>query len=387
MKKYLILLAFSLILGSNSFAQGIQFSKGGWKELKAMAAKENKLIFMDAYAEWCGPCKKMAKDVFTQKEVGDHFNARFINVKMDMEKGEGIGLSGEFGIQAYPTLLFINSDGKVVHRAVGYHTSDLLIDLAEAANDPSRNAGTITTRYDKGDRSPELLRNLAQTRYDAMDGTYVKIAEEYLATQKEWGTDANLEFIFKMVTDLDSKMADYLLDRKKLFEDKFGKETVVAKVDEIVQNTINHAETEADLKKVEDLYTKTYPERAGQMSGQLKMGYYAQREDWKNFARITEGQFKKYPPKDWMELNEMAWIIYETSNGKDELKYALGWAKQSVKMDANYANTDTVASLYYKLGKKRKALKNANKAIELAKAAGEDYSATEELVQKIKQKG
>ncbi|MBK8566997.1 MAG: thioredoxin family protein [Saprospiraceae bacterium] len=387
MKKYLILLAFSLILGSNSFAQGIQFSKGSWKELKAMAAKENKLIFMDAYAEWCGPCKKMAKDVFTQKEVGDHFNARFINVKMDMEKGEGIGLSGEFGIQAYPTLLFINSDGKVVHRAVGYHTSDLLIDLAEAANDPSRNAGTITTRYDKGDRSPELLRNLAQTRYDAMDGTYVKIAEEYLATQKEWGTDANLEFIFKMVTDLDSKMADYLLDRKKLFEDKFGKETVVAKVDEIVQNTINHAETEADLKKVEDLYTKTYPERAGQMSGQLKMGYYAQREDWKNFARITEGQFKKYPPKDWMELNEMAWIIYETSNGKDELKYALGWAKQSVKMDANYANTDTVASLYYKLGKKRKALKNANKAIELAKAAGEDYSATEELVQKIKQKG
>jgi thiol-disulfide isomerase/thioredoxin len=387
MKKYLILLTFSLILGSNTFAQGIQFSKGTWKELKAMAAKENKLIFMDAYAEWCGPCKKMAKDVFTLKEVGDHFNTRFINVKMDMEKGEGIGLSGDFGIQAYPTLLFINSDGKVVHRAVGYHTPDLLINLAEAANDPSRNAGTITDRYEKGDRSPELLRNLAQTRYDAMDGTYVKIAEEYLATQKEWGTDTNLEFIFNMVNDLDSKMADYLLDRKKLFEDKFGKEAVVAKVDEIVQNTINQAETEADLKKVEDLYAKTYPERAGQMSGQLKMGYYAQREDWKNFARITEEQFKKYPPKDWMELNEMAWIIYETSDGKDELKYALGWAKQSVKMDTNYANTDTVASLYYKLGKKRKALKNANKAIKLAKAAGEDYSATEELVQKIKQKG
>ncbi len=387
MKKYLILLAFSLLLGSNSFAQGIQFSKGTWKELKEMAAKDNKLIFVDAYAEWCGPCKKMAKDVFTQKEVGEYFNARFVNVKMDMEKGEGIGLSSQFGIQAYPTLLFVNSDGKVVHRAVGYHTSDQLINLAGTANDPNRNAGTITDRYEKGDRSPELLRNLAQTRYDAMDGTYVQVAEEYLATQKEWGTDANLDFIFAMVNDLDSKMADYLLNNKKLFEAKMGKEAVVGKVDELVQNTINHAETEADLKKVEELYAKTYPERAGQMSGQLKMGYYAQREDWKNFARITEEQFKKYPPKDWMELNEMAWLIYETSDGKDELKYALGWAKRSVKMDANYANTDTVASLYYKLGKKRKALKNAKKAIELAKAAGEDYSATEELVQKIKQKG
>ncbi len=386
MKKYLILLAFTLLLGSNSFAQGIQFSKGTWKELKAMAEKENKLIFMDAYAEWCGPCKKMAKDVFTQNEVGEHFNAKFINVKMDMEKGEGVGLSREFGIQAYPTLLFINSDGKVVHRAVGYHTTDLLIGLADAANDPNRNAGTITARYEKGDRSPELLRNLAQTRFDAMDGTYVQVAEEYLATQKEWGTDDNLSFIFNMVSDLDSKMADYLLKYKKLFEDKFGKEAVTAKVDELVQNTISHAETEADLKKVEELYAKTYPERAGQMSGQLKMGFYAQREDWKNFAKVTDEQFKKYPAKDWVELNEMAWLIYETSDGKEELNYALGWAKQSVKMDKNYANTDTVASLYYKLGKKRKALKNARKAIELAKAANEDYSATEELIQKIKGK-
>ena len=49
-------------------------------------------------------------------------------------------------------------------------------------------------------------------------------------------------------------------------------------------------------------------------------------------------------------------------------------------------NTDTVAALYYKLGKKGKALKNANKAIELAKATGEDYSSTELLIEKIKGK-
>ncbi len=386
MKKYLILLAFALLMGSNSYAQGIQFTNGTWKELKAKAEKENKLIFMDAYAEWCGPCKKMAKDVFTQKEVGDYFNTHFVNVKMDMEKGEGIGLSNDFGIQAYPTLLFINSEGKVVHRAVGYHTTDLLIGLADIANDPDRNTGSITARYDAGDRSPELLRNLAMARYDAMDGTYVEIADEYLATQKDWSTDENVSFIFQMADDLNSKMADYLMSNRKLFEGKFGEEAVTGKVDEMVQNTIAHAETEADLKKVETLYAKTYPERAAELSGQLKMGFYAQREDWKNFATVANAHFKKFPVEDWSILNDLAWMYYDAVDTKKELKCALGWAKQSVKMDKNYANTETVASLYYKLGKKGKALKYANEAISLAKASDEDYSATELLIQKIKGK-
>ncbi|MBI1226287.1 MAG: thioredoxin fold domain-containing protein [Bacteroidetes bacterium] len=384
MKKYLILLAFALFIGSNSYAQGIEFTHGTWKEIKAKAAKEDKLIFMDAYAEWCGPCKKMARDVFSQKEVGDYFNAHFVNVKMDMEKGEGIGLSSDFGIQAYPTLLFINSDGKVVHRAVGYHTTDLLIDLAGAAKDPNRNEGSITARYDAGDRSPELLRNLATARYDAMDGTYVRVADEYLATQADWSTPDNLSFIMKMTDDLNSKMADYLLNNRQLFEDKFGKETVIGKVDELVQNTISHAESEADLTKVEALYAKTYPERAEEMSGQLKMGFYAQREDWKNFAKVADKHFKKFPPEDWTVLNDIAWLYYDAVDSKKELKCALGWAKQSVKLDKNYANTDTVASLYYKLGKKGKALKSANEAIALAKASEEDYSETELLIQKIK---
>lgn len=386
MKKYLILLAFALLMGSNSYAQGIQFTNGTWKELKAKAEKENKLIFMDAYAEWCGPCKKMAKDVFTQKEVGDYFNTHFVNVKMDMEKGEGIGLSNDFGIQAYPTLLFINSEGKVVHRAVGYHTTDLLIGLADIANDPDRNTGSITARYDAGDRSPELLLNLAMARYDAMDGTYVEIADEYLATQKDWSTDENVSFIFQMADDLNSKMADYLMSNRKLFEGKFGEEAVTGKVDEMVQNTIAHAETEADLKKVETLYAKTYPERAAELSGQLKMGFYAQREDWKNFATVANAHFKKFPVEDWSILNDLAWMYYDAVDTKKELKCALGWAKRSVKMDKNYANTETVASLYYKLGKKGKALKYANEAISLAKASDEDYSATELLIQRIKGK-
>ena len=223
-------------------------------------------------------------------------------------------------------------------------------------------------------------------KYDAMDGSYSKIAEEYLATQNNWNTDDNMEFIYRMTSDLDSKMADHLFKNRKAFENKFGEQAISGKINEMVQNTISGAQTEADLAKVENLYAKAYPDKAAEMSGRLKMGFYAQREDWGNFAKAANAYYKKYPPKEWEELNEFAWIFYEEVSGKKELKSALRWAKKSVKIDGNYMNTDTVAALYYKLGKKGKALKNANKAIELAKATGEDYSSTELLIEKIKGK-
>jgi uncharacterized protein YyaL (SSP411 family) len=61
--------------------------------LSFKAKKENKLIFVDAYASWCGPCKLMVKNIFPLKTVGDYYNSHFINAKIDMEKGEGIELA------------------------------------------------------------------------------------------------------------------------------------------------------------------------------------------------------------------------------------------------------------------------------------------------------
>ena len=61
------------------FAQGIEFREGSWKEMLALAKQENRLIFVDNYTSWCGPCKQMAKEIFPLKEVGDFSRVDFFH--------------------------------------------------------------------------------------------------------------------------------------------------------------------------------------------------------------------------------------------------------------------------------------------------------------------
>jgi thiol:disulfide interchange protein len=113
---------------------GIKFFKGTWAEALAEAEKENKLIFLDAYASWCGPCKRMAATTFTEKEVGDFFNENFINFKMDMEKhAEGRRLSQKFHLTAYPSLYFLDGKEEVKHKIVGGQSKSGLIGHGKTA--------------------------------------------------------------------------------------------------------------------------------------------------------------------------------------------------------------------------------------------------------------
>lgn len=91
------------------------------------AQKTKKLLFLDAYTTWCGPCKMMNYGPFRDPEAGKFFNENFVNMKIDMERGEGPSVAMKYGVRAYPTLLFLNSSGEVVHRILGYHDAMMLV--------------------------------------------------------------------------------------------------------------------------------------------------------------------------------------------------------------------------------------------------------------------
>jgi len=142
---YIFTLAFVLLFAchTNLSAQknkttvktetGIKFIENDWQLALTTAKNENKLVFLDIYATWCGPCKMLKQYTFTDKAIGEFFNKNFISVSVDGEKGVGPQLAQDYAIQGYPTLVVADSTGKPVLITAGYIPTDVLMQFANEA--------------------------------------------------------------------------------------------------------------------------------------------------------------------------------------------------------------------------------------------------------------
>jgi len=101
-----------------------------FEEALKEAKKQGKPLFVDFYATWCGPCKKMEKTIFTQPQVGKLFNEKFVSLQMDAEKPENVETAKKYKVDAFPTLGFIDTEGKAIAINVGFMNADELIDMA-----------------------------------------------------------------------------------------------------------------------------------------------------------------------------------------------------------------------------------------------------------------
>ncbi len=388
MQKQIFAAALFLFTVFFSYGQeGVAFVDDSWSAILEKAQKEDKLIFLDAYTTWCGPCRMMKMKVFPREEVGQFYNQHFINAQIDMEKGEGVELAKKYEVEAFPTLLFISSAGKMVHKSVGYLPAEGLLDLGKTALDPATQLSNMEDRFAKGDRNPQFLHDFAYASYQALNGQHAEAAKAFLATQKDWATPECLNIIFLFTESTDGKMFDFLVENRKAFDPIFGKGPVMQRIQNLILTKAfkeGDLSEEVSLQEVDRLYQRAFPESADEMSAHFKMNYYSQLGATDKFVAAAFEYYSNYPVEDYLELNNIAWRFYELVEDKDKLKEAVKWAEKSVKINSQYFNNDTVAALYFKLGKKKKARKAALRAIEIGKANGEDVSGTEGLLERIR---
>lgn len=385
MKNYIV--AFLLLMGSQLIGQSkISFIKGTWQEVLEKAKEEDKIIFVDVYADWCGPCKMMDRDVFTQGKVAEYYNANFVNAKFDADSEIGAEVANMFEVTALPTFLYIDPSGELVSKSLGYQEADEFLENGEKASVIGTEFVEYQKKYDAGERSIEFMESyldLLNTKGD-IDACR-DILNGMIASGNTWKTEQILEVYVSIMepSDFDDLFVYFLKNQEAFRAYIDGDRLDSAIAGYVLEKTYESATDMKDLaEQAEGLFKKHMPKSAEKFSSMVWITYYESEEDWDNYMVNVE-KYLKVTEVDEYELNAFAWNIYVNIDNPAYIERGIEMALQSVDIDPQFANVDTVAALYYKSGNKKKAKKYAKKALALGEEEGADTSDTEALLVKI----
>ena len=403
MKKILSFLVLAPLIG---LGQGVNFESGlSWQQVLAKAKAENKYIFVDCYASWCGPCKMMDRDVYPKDSVGEAMNAHFVSVKvqMDTAKSDDDGVKAwyadahalmtTYNIGAFPSFLFFSPDGKIVHRGLGFQKSAAFVQLAADAQDAGKQYYTLLERYRAGARDfavmPYLIKSAKTFHEPEIDSA---MAADYLhgyldkLNNAEICSKENLDFMGNVAKEMSSKDKVFLCFFKhgeladSVMHDKEYAKRFVNYI--VAKEEITPVTTEAKIsgkepdwekisKNIKHKFGPAYVE--GNVVG-AKVGWYRTAKDWTNYTKYLVVQMDlqglQNVPGGLMGiliLNNSAWDVFQHSDNKEELEKAVTWSDRAIQMEDKPSGNmlDTKANLLYKLGKKDEAIELETKALQL----------------------
>ncbi len=140
--------------------EGIDFFKGTFEEALLKAKQENKPLFVDFYAVWCVPCKRIAKEIFPLKSVGDYFNKNFVSIQLDAEAKENVKVAKTYNVAVFPTLAFIANDGKAISIIQGAVDERTLLEDAKIAMGESIGFEGLYKEYRKDPKNLSIQQDL-----------------------------------------------------------------------------------------------------------------------------------------------------------------------------------------------------------------------------------
>lgn len=396
-KRLLYILLLTPLL---AHSQSIDFQQTlSWQQILQQAKKENKYIFVDCYASWCGPCKMMDRDVYSDPPVGIYMNEHFISVKyqLDTAKQDQANIKARYAdahqilmdykITAYPTFLFFSPDGKLVHRAMGYMDPEEFVKLARTAIDPAKQYYVQAEAYRSGKKDYPQMPELAKmARENGDPKLYQELANDYNNNflpqlgDKELFTKENLRFIGDNLGLLHSKdklfqlIYHHPVEADSLVHSKTYAQQVIAIIitKEEITDQLFHQEgkksiattNKPDWNAIINTINRKYPygsKYADSLVTLNKLFFYSFIKDWPSFVASTEEIIRKYPPQekgkefskasltrilggfqagvdDAYALNFLAYYVFEGTDDKELLEKALAWIDWSLRMTDQKSN-------------------------------------------------
>jgi thioredoxin-related protein len=386
-----------------------------WQQVLKKAMKEKKYIFIDCFTSWCGPCKKMDKDVYTNDSVGNLLNAKFISVKLQMDSTKGDSdftrswyktareMETTYRVAAYPTFLFFSPNGEIVYKDFGYKVPANFLQVVQDALTASKQYYVLLKEYKKGKKDyvnmPFLITMLRQLGDTA---NYRPLLKDYYAHLKSLVKDKlytkeNIEFIASTISRSSQAPFSMFYPDGKAVDDVMKKDGYAKDVvnlvifKEKISPFLRAAEgkPEPDWNILYNTIAKNYKgDYADRNVMDAKLNWYQANDNALKYATVLNDKIEKYGSDttdmgEDFKLNTQAYLLWLNIKDVVELKRITNWmagvVKRSEMSTGEYIEyrayyIDTYANLLYKVGETTEALKWQEMAVKKGRELSIDKS-------------
>jgi thiol-disulfide isomerase/thioredoxin len=386
-------LALCLLFSFGLSASKIEFRNLSLAEGLAAAKEEGKPVFIDCYTTWCGPCKWMTANIFTDESVAEYYNENYICLKIDMEKGEGIDIAKNYSVRAYPTLLYLDDSGETLLVSVGANRDpQSYINNGNRAKDPENNIPYFLWMKNSQFDNPEFMSSYFSLMSEAnmLDTKEVDLYFSNLEFD-QWLIEMNWNILMEASLSFENITFQTMLVESEVIKEEKGEEALAFISDRLYQGLgqqFYRAKDEEGKKSYLENKTKLaegdYLEK-GIVLFKLSLLEYQKAKDWGNWGETAITGVKKYYWNDANALNNVAWTAFENVEDKAVLPSAMRWAQRAVELSEKHHIIDTYAHLLAANGQKEAALEQEMRAFELAQEEGASTASYQEFIDELSQ--
>ncbi len=302
----------SIFLSGLLHSQELEFtvlnSAGDWQAARDAAKKSGKNIFLDIYATWCGPCKMMDANVYTNASVAEYYNSNYINLKVDGETEFGLVLASKYKLTAYPSMFFLNPNEEKIIEIVGYRDPEALLNSGKTVAESGNRFMELNALYKKSGLSEKQNAEFMDLllKFDRKD-----ILAELAGNKIKSFTDsdilnpANKSILVMVPGDIESFPVKTIVQNADSIGISWGMQDLGQYLSQVFNLSMQKAIETRDeilMEKIANdfvpVFLKQNPDKIADAKLTTRKIYFSQLKDYEKYIQAVEKQFAEFGNKD-----------------------------------------------------------------------------------------
>lgn len=352
------------------------------------AASQDKLLFVDFYTTWCGPCKQLDKYVFENDSVATVLGQDIVLLKYDAEQDTVFHLSKKYHVNSYPTGLLLTPRGEMLTRSTGFSGSDapaLSASVAEFVSEGQqlRKAGKIVSGYTPTidpASYPAFYKDYVNRTDTDVDANEIN---NYLLSVEDKLSESFTSVLFYFVFETTDAVTDIVLNDKAAYAERYGMSTLESFTSMVMLRKFSAAVENQDEAAFEAAKAFTEAEFGKEEAEKMATSFRRDLLQAQGRWREVTDEYRSLKEGEGMSngyINHVSWQFFRECEDPEVLATWLGWMKQVVAEEPEFDYLDTYAWLLHKVEGKEAARPAIEAAIAAGKRDGRKTSKLEALL-------